>query len=134
MGQQRVADCQVFEPAAERVQLRFAHRRAANVLAGHGRQHRRRALHRRALQVVLHGADAAQLFATAGPPRPAVLQLRQRRAMAGGFGSGFAVEDQQTAVPGRGDRDRPGSDLRVARDERANEAAPSARGQCQGFG
>ena len=63
------------------------HLGAAHVLAGHGRQHGGRALHRRALQVVRDGAQAAQLLAAAGAARAAVLEHRQRRAVAGGLGA-----------------------------------------------
>ena len=67
---------------------------------------RRRALHRRALQVVLDRAQAAQFFAAAGAARAAVLEERQRRAVAGGFDRGLAVQHQQAAVQRGGDRDR----------------------------
>jgi hypothetical protein len=69
VGQQAFADLQVLEVAAERVHAGLDARRAAHVFAGHRRQHGRRALHRRALQVVRDGAQAAQLLAAAGAAR-----------------------------------------------------------------
>ena len=104
-------------------------RRAANVFAGHRRQHRRRALHRRALQEVLDGADAAELLAAAGAARAAVLEHRQRRAVAGRLGRGVAIEDEQAAVPRRHLRDRLRRDLRIVGDERRDQAAAAARGE-----
>ncbi len=118
---------QVFEVLLERVHVAFGDRRAAHVFARHRRQHRRRALHRGALQVVLHRAHAAQFFAAAGAARAAVLQQRQRRAVAGGFGRGFGVEDVHAAVlRGDGRHDLRG-DLRVLRDERRDQAAAAVR-------
>ncbi|MCY1401488.1 hypothetical protein D9M71_166070 [compost metagenome] len=91
VGQQRFADLQVFEVAAERVHFGLDDLGATHVFAGNSRQHGRRALNSRALQVVLDRAQAAELFTATGAARAAVLELRQGRAVAGGFGSSFAV-------------------------------------------
>jgi hypothetical protein len=47
---------------------------------------------------VLDGAQAAEFLAAAGAARAAVLEQRQRRAVAGGLDRGFAVQHQQAAV------------------------------------
>ena len=129
MGEQRVADRELLEVLAKRMDVAFVEQRAANVLAGHRRQHRRRALHRRALQEVLDGADAAELLAAAGAARAAVLEHRQRRAVAGRFGRGDAVEDEEAPVPRRHLRDRLRRDLGIVGDERRDQAAAAARGE-----
>jgi len=69
MGQQRVAYRQVFEVLAERMHIGLLHPRATHMLAGDRREHRRRTLHRRALQVVLDCSHPAELFAAAGATR-----------------------------------------------------------------
>ncbi|MCY1291820.1 hypothetical protein D9M70_410230 [compost metagenome] len=133
VGQQRLADLQVLEVAAERVHFGFNDLGAAHVLAGDRHQHARRALHRAALQVVLDRAQAAELLATAGAARAAVLELRQRRAVAGGFGRRFAVEDVQAAVQCGGGRHHLGGDARVPGDQAGDQAALAAGGQGDGF-
>jgi hypothetical protein len=108
--------------------------RTAHVFAGDGRQHGGRALHRRALQVVGDGAQAAQLFAAAGAARAAVLEQRQRRAVAGGLGRGFAVQHQHAAVQRSQRRHHGARRCFGARgDQRADQAALAARGQRQGL-
>ena len=83
---QRVADLQLVEVLAERVGRRSRGVGAPrSQCAGDGGEHGGRALHRGALQVVLHAADAAQLLAAAGAAGAAVDQDRERRAVAGGF-------------------------------------------------
>jgi hypothetical protein len=106
----------------------------AHVFARHGRQHGGRALHRRALQVVGDGAQATQLFAAAGAARAAVLEQRQRRAVAGGLGRRFAIQHVQAAV-----QQASAGTMRAPRfrgllvTRRAHQAALAARGQGAGL-
>ena len=103
------------------------------MLAGDGGQHRGRALHRRALQQVRDGAQAAQFFTAAGAPRAAVLQEGQRRAMAGRFSGGLAVQHMQAAVQRRHHGHHAGGRRRLFGDQRGDQAALAARGQRQRF-
>ena len=96
-------------------------------LAGDGGQHPRAGLHRRALHVVQHAADAAHLLAAAGPPRAAVHQRGQRRSVPGGLGCVLAVQHEEPAVPGRQAEDHVAGEGDVGRDDRAGQAAPAAR-------
>ena len=133
MRQQRVADLQILEVLAERMQVRLAQRCTPNMLAGDRREHRRRALHRRALQVMLDRAQSAQFFPTAGATRTAVLEHRQRRAMASRLGRGDAVEHEQASVQ-RGDtRNHTGRGRRILRHQCSNQAAAATCRQRQGF-
>ncbi len=63
--QQAVARLQLLKVFAERMHAIFLHRCATHPLLADGGQHGWTALNRGALQVVLHRAQAAQLFATA---------------------------------------------------------------------
>ena len=96
--QQAVARLQLLKVFAERMHAIFLHGCAAHPLLANGRQHGRTALNRRALQVVLHRAQAAQFLTAARATGPAVHQLRQRGAVAGGLFGGFLVEDLNTTV------------------------------------
>ena len=98
VGQQRVADLQVFEVAPEWVQRRVVDLRTAHVLTGHRGQHGRGTLHRCPLQIVPNSPHATQLFASTGPTRATVLELWERRAVTGGFDGSLAVQYEQTAV------------------------------------
>ena len=131
--QQRFTDGQLLEVAAEGVDPGLEQRRAAHVLAADRGQHRGRALHRRALQVVRHRAHAAELLAAAGAPRAAVLEPGQRRAMARGLHRRLAVQHQDAAVPGGHGRHHARGRGRLARDERGHQAAAAARGQGHGL-
>jgi hypothetical protein len=71
---------------------------AAHVFAGDRGQHGGRALHRRALQQVGDGAQAAELFAAAGAARAAVLELGQRLPWPVDSARGFAVQHMHAAV------------------------------------
>ena len=71
---------------------------AAHPLLPNGGEHRRAALNRGALHIVLHRPQAAQLFAAAGAPRAAVYQLRQRGAVAGGLCGRLFVQYLNTPV------------------------------------
>ncbi len=94
MSQQRLADLQVLEVAAERVHVGFDHVGATHVFTGHRREHGGRTLYRRALQVVLHRTQAAQFFTATGTTGAAMLELRQRRAVTGGFACAVAIQHQ----------------------------------------
>ena len=80
---------------------------------------------RRALHVVQHAAHAAHLLAAAGAPRPAVHEVRQRRAVARGLLRAVAVHEHQSG------RDTPRCPAPPSRatsssrgEQRADEAAP----------
>lgn len=105
MGEQRLADAQLLEIAAERVYFGFDHFATAHVFAGYRREHARRTLYRSALQVMLDRTQATQLFTTTSAARAAVLELWQWRAMPRGFLGRLAVEYQQPAMPCSGHRD-----------------------------
>ena len=123
VGQQRVADLQIFKIAAERVNFGFAHSAATDIFAGDGCQHGRRTLHCGTLQIVLHGAYAAKFFAAAGAARTAMLQHRQRRAMAGRFDRRLAIENVQPAMMHGCHRHRLGRRRRIARHQCRHQAA-----------
>ena len=84
-GVERVADGELVEGFAERMGAGVELARAPHPAPAHRGDDVRRALHRGALHVVHHAADAAHLLAAAGAPRAAVHQVRQRRAVAGGL-------------------------------------------------
>ena len=103
--------------------------RAAHVFAGDRGQHRRRALHRGALQVVRDRAHAAQLFAAAGAARAAVLELRQRRCR-----GRWIRPPLRGRAPAGGRATRRSAAPRCAvrgslRDQRADQAAAAACGE-----
>ena len=87
------------------------------------RERRRRALERGALHVVQHAAHAAHLLATAGASRPAVHQMRQRRAVPGRFLRAVAVDDHEPAVIRRGAEHDLARHVVVRGEQRADEAA-----------
>ena len=60
----------------ERVYLVLDNLGTTNVFAGDRGQHGGRALNSCALQVVIHGADATELFTTSSAPRATVFEHR----------------------------------------------------------
>ena len=93
---------------------------------GDRRQHVGRALHGRALHVVQHGADAAELLAAAGAAGAAVHEMRNGGAVACRGAGVVAVEDQHAAVE-RGDAsDEFDGDLGVVRGDAGDEGAATA--------
>lgn len=133
VGEQGFADGEVVEVAAERVHFGFEHFRAAHVFAGDGCKHGGRALDGGALQVVVDGADAAELFTAAGAAGAAVFEHGQGRAVAGGFFGGFGVQHLQAAVAGGQGRDGAGGVLGVFGGEGGDQAAFAFGGQGHGF-
>ena len=122
--------CELLEVLAERMHVAFVQRRAAHVLAGHRGEHRRRALHGGALQVVLDGAHAAQLLAAAGAARAAVLEH------AAAASRGRSIRPRRRGRARADGRARPpcagiacAATCRVVRDQRRDEAAAAARGE-----
>ena len=88
-------------------------------------------MHSRPLQVVAHGAHAAQFFAAARAAGAAVLQLRQGRAMARRIDGRHAFKHVHAAMRGRHVRYHARGDFRIARHQGAHQAALAARGQGQ---
>ena len=77
MGEQTLANLQLFKVAAEGVNLGFNQLGTAHVFARDGGDHGGRALQRGALHQVLDGADAAEFFTATCAARAAVLELGQ---------------------------------------------------------
>ena len=103
--------------------------RPAGPPAGDRGEHVGGGLDRRALHVVQHAADAAELLAAAGATGAAVDEHRQGRAVAGRLGGVVAVEHQDAAVPRREAEHERAGDGRVVGDDRADERPLAARGQ-----
>ena len=74
VGEQALANLQLFKVAAEGVNLGFDQLGAAHVLAGHSGDHGGRALQRGALHQVLDGADAAEFFTPTSTAGAAVFE------------------------------------------------------------
>ena len=85
-----------------------------------------RALDRRALHVMQHAADAAELLAAAGAARTAVHERRERRTVAGRFLRAMPVHDQHAAVVRREPEHESRRDSVVGREHRTGEAAVAA--------
>ena len=93
-----VADAEVGERLAERVDAGGIGIRALMPHAGEGRQHARRPLDRGPLHVVQDRPDAAELLSAAGAAGPAVEQMRHGRAVACRGTGVVAVEEEDAPV------------------------------------
>ncbi len=123
-----IPDAQLGERFAEGMRTLEVARRSWEPLPGDRGEHRRRALHRGALHVVEHRADAAQLLPAARAAGAAVHEVRNRRAVPGARPGVVAVEDERAAVVGGDALDDGAGDLRVVRrDGRDERAAAEGR-------
>ncbi len=117
--------CEVVEVLGERVGALVALRALDELAADRGQQ-LGRALDRRALQVVPHAAQAAQLLAAAGATGSAVHQVRERRAVARVGAAAALVDDQHPAVVA-GDAEREVAGLGKVRGEHRRDQAAVAQ-------
>src|SRR5690554_1168016 len=78
VSQQRLPNLQVVEVTAERMDVALDHCSTADVLASYRSHHAGRALDGRALQVVMHRANTAELFTATGATWAAVLENGER--------------------------------------------------------
>src|SRR5688500_19844274 len=95
--------------------------RARHPLVHDPREHRRGALHRRALHVVQHAADATHLLTATRTPRPAVNEMGERRPVARGLLRARSVDDHHAAVVRRHAEYDLTGDVLIGREERADE-------------
>src|SRR5262245_52863177 len=100
-GLDGVADPQLREALAERVDPVLASRRPLGPPAGDRGEHVGRALEGRALHEVQYAAEATHLLTPAGPAGATVDERGQGYAVPGGLAGVVTVEDQDPAVPRR---------------------------------
>src|ERR1700709_2615340 len=115
--------------ALERMGWRDRRRRALALAPRHGRQPRRRSLHRRALHVMKHGAQAAEFLAAAGTAGTAMHEIGQRRTMPGGFPGAIAVHNENATVIRRDAEDDSLGDRGIIGEQRRNQTALAAPDQ-----
>ena len=97
-GIEGIAELQFTKRDAERVAARVILPRTARPALCDRGDRVGRALDGRALHVMHDTADAAHLLTASGPTRAPVHQVRQRRAMPGGFFGAMAIDHHNTAM------------------------------------
>ena len=117
------ADLQFAEPPGERMRRRLDLFCARQPLSGNAGQNVGRTLNGRALHVVEHATNPAQLLAAAGAARPAMHHVRHRRAMPGRFSHGLRIVDVETAMPGSTLKCHFTGSFRIGGEQRGNQAA-----------
>ena len=116
-GNVRIANQQLVERFAERMDTVVGRRRTLAPLARDRCNHRRAPLNRRPLHVVQHTARAAHLFAATRATRTTVHKIGQRRTVAGTLFCTRPVEHHQSTVIRRHSDNDLARDRCVAGDE-----------------
>src|SRR6185295_1540754 len=125
-GLDGVADAEMIVVALERMPVGDRRRRALHPAPRQRRQPRRRSLHRRALHVMKHGAQAAELLAAPGATGTAMHDIWQRRTMPGGCLGAVAVDDQYATVIRRDAENHSLGDRGIIGEQRRNQTALAA--------
>jgi len=123
---ERVAQHEIVEGNAEGMPPRIALPAAASPAAAERGDHVRGRLHGRALHVMQHAANAAELLSAARSARTAVYQRCERRAVSGRFLRTGRVHHQDAPMIGSEPEHQTARERVIGREDRGHEAAAAA--------